>query len=75
LPTNTATDTEIETSPSGREADYEIPFVHLRVPQRVGNTAFWLSAAAAVVGGVIELPVAAIVVGAVIVVRHRSSPS
>ncbi|MGC8513632.1 MAG: hypothetical protein ACP5P1_11470 [Acidimicrobiales bacterium] len=73
MPRSAATDTSLDTSAVSQRADYELPFVHLRVPQRVGDAAFWLGAAGAVIGGMIELPVAAMVAGAVIVGRHRSN--
>ena len=53
--------------------DYEVPLVHMRVPQRVGNTAFWLGVAGAVAAGAVELPVAALVAAGVVVMRHRST--
>jgi len=53
--------------------DYELPLVHVRVSQRVGNTAFWLGAAGAVAAGAVDLPVAALVAAGVVVVRHRSN--
>jgi hypothetical protein len=62
--------TATERRPSN--TDYEVPFVHVRVPERVGNTAFWLGVAGAVVAGAVDLPVAAVVAAGVVVVRHRS---
>jgi hypothetical protein len=47
--------------------------LHVRVPQRVGNTAFWLGLTGAVVAGAVELPLAAAIAGGVVVVRHRRS--
>jgi hypothetical protein len=55
--------------------DYEVPLVHLRVPQQVGNTAFWLGVAGVVAAGAVELPVAALVAAGVVVMRHRSKTS
>ena len=57
--------------PSG--TDYEAPLVHVRVPQRVGNAAFWLSVAGVVATGAVDFPVAALVAAGVVVVRHRSN--
>ncbi len=54
-------------------SDYEVPLVHVRVPQRVGNAAFWVGLAGVVAGGIVELPVAATVAAGVLVVRHRSN--
>lgn len=56
-----------------RRPDYDVPLVHVRVPQRVGNTAFWLALTGAVVGGTVELPLAALIVAGVVVARHRST--
>ncbi|HWG72797.1 MAG TPA: hypothetical protein VG184_01950 [Acidimicrobiales bacterium] len=49
--------------------------MHLRVPQQVGNTAFWLGVAGVVAAGAVELPVAALVAAGVVVMRHRSKTS
>ncbi len=54
-----------------RSRDYEMPLVHVRVPQRVGNTTFWLGLTGAVIGGVVELPLAAAIATGVVVARHR----
>jgi len=56
-----------------RSTDYEVPLVHVRVPQRVGNTAFWLGVAGAVAAGAVDFPVAALVAAGVVIVRHRSN--
>ena len=56
-----------------RRRDYEVPVLHVRVPQRVGNTAFWLGLTGAVVGGAVELPLAAVIAAGVVVARHRGS--
>lgn len=56
-----------------RRSDYQVPVLHVRVPQRVGNTAFWLGLTGAVVAGAVELPLAAAIAGGVVVVRHRRS--
>jgi hypothetical protein len=55
------------------KTDYELPLVHIKVPQRVGNAAFWLGMAGAVVAGAVELPVAALVAAGVVIVRHQTS--
>ncbi|MDQ2728697.1 MAG: hypothetical protein M3Y91_12745 [Actinomycetota bacterium] len=52
--------------------DYEVPLVHVRVPQRVGNTTFWLGLTGAVIAGAVELPLAAAVAAGVVVARHRA---
>jgi hypothetical protein len=57
-------------SDSGR-SDYQLPVVHIRVPERVANMTFWLGLTGAVIGGAVELPVAAAVVAGVAVARHR----
>lgn len=61
------------TTPQRDRTDYEVPWVHVRVPQRVGNTAFWLGLTGAVVGGAVELPLAAAVAAGVAVARHRTN--
>ena len=53
--------------------DYQLPVVHVRVPQRVGDAAFWMGVAGAVAAGAVELPVAALVAAGVVVVRHRAN--
>jgi hypothetical protein len=52
--------------------DYVIPVVHVRVPQRFGDAAFWVGVAGVVAAGAVELPVAALVAAGVVVMRHRS---
>ncbi len=69
----TATTSSSRTATRADTRDYELPLVHVRVPERVGNTAFWVGVAGAVAGGVVELPVAAMVAAGVLVVRHRSN--
>jgi hypothetical protein len=53
-------------------SDYQLPIVGLRVPKRVGDAAFWVGATGAVIGGLVELPVAALVVAGVAVSRHHA---
>lgn len=60
------------TGGSPPDSDYEVPLVHVRVPERLGNMMFWAGVAGAVAGGVVELPVAALVAAGVVVVRHRA---
>jgi hypothetical protein len=60
------------SSRSGGSPDYQLPVVGVRVPKRVGDAAFWIGAAGAVVGGLVELPVAALVVAGVAVSRHHA---
>lgn len=54
-------------------ADYEVPLVHVRVPRRLGEAAFWVGVVGAVAAGAVELPVAGLVAAGVIVARHRSN--
>jgi hypothetical protein len=49
---------------------YDLPVVHAKVPQSVGNTAFWVGLAGAVVLGAVDLPLAALVGAGVVVARH-----
>lgn len=56
---------------AARSCDYVVPVVHVRVPQRVGNTTFWLGLTGAVIGGVVEFPLAAAIATGVVVSRHR----
>jgi hypothetical protein len=60
------------TAPRPTDTDYEIPLVHLKVSERVGNTAFWLGVTGAVVAGAVDLPVAALIAAGVVLVRHQS---
>jgi hypothetical protein len=53
--------------------DYQVPVVHVRVPQRLGDAVFWVGVAGAVAAGAVELPVAALVAAGVVVMRHRSN--
>lgn len=62
--------------PTGQQSaahsrDYVVPLVHVRVPQRVGNTTFWLGLSGAVIGGVVEFPLAAAIATGLVVARHR----
>jgi len=59
------------TTAERHKTDYELPLVHVRIPERVGNAAFWLGVGGAVAGGAVELPVAALVAAGVLVLRHR----
>lgn len=52
-------------------SDYDVPVVHVRVPERVGNSAFWLGLAGAVAVGVVEAPLAVLIAAGVVIVRHR----
>jgi hypothetical protein len=61
------------TPQAGSGTDYEVPVVHLRVPQRLGDAAFWVGAVGAVAAGAVEFPVAALVAAGVVVMRHRSN--
>lgn len=56
---------------AARSRDYVVPVVHVRVPQWVGNTTFWLGLTGAVIGGVVEFPLAAAIATGVVVSRHR----
>lgn len=55
---------------SRRASDYELPLVHMRVPNRLGDAALWVGIAGAVAVGAVELPVAALVAAGVVVARH-----
>jgi|HubBroStandDraft_1064217.scaffolds.fasta_scaffold1378627_1 hypothetical protein len=73
MPTRTTT-----TSPNSKlvlatEDGYTVPFVHVRVPERRVNTAFWATLAGATLLGAIDLPLAALVGAGVIIARHRQS--
>ncbi|MGI8493095.1 MAG: hypothetical protein ACR2KC_06490 [Acidimicrobiales bacterium] len=50
--------------------DYELPILRARVPEAVGNMAFWAGLAGSVVIGAVELPLAALVGAGVVVARH-----
>lgn len=51
-------------------SSYQLPVVGLRVPERVGNTAFWAGLAGAVVFGAVELPLAGLLGAGVVVARR-----
>jgi hypothetical protein len=55
-----------------RRSDYDLPLLHVRVPERVGNTAFWLGLVGTVAVGAVEAPVAVLVGAGVAIVRHRA---
>ena len=59
-----------EPAPAPDVRSYEVPIVHARVPQRVGNAAFWLGLVGVVAAGAVELPLAALVGAGVVVARH-----
>jgi hypothetical protein len=57
-------------SGSSDRSAYQLPVVGLRVPYRVGNTAFWAGLAGAVVIGAVELPLAGLLGAGVVVARR-----
>jgi hypothetical protein len=69
----TASDLGNAGSEGSTRSDYQMPWLPVRVPERMGNVAFWLGMTGAVVAGAVELPVAALVAAGVVVVRHRSN--
>lgn len=52
--------------------DYVVPIVHVHLPERAVDAAFWGGLAGAAALGVVDLPLAALVGGAVLVARHRA---
>jgi hypothetical protein len=52
---------------------YELPIIHARVPESVGNLAFWAGLAGVVVAGAVDLPLAALIGAGVVVARHRQA--
>lgn len=61
-----------DAAASADEADhgYVVPLVHVRMPERFVQFAFWGALGATVVAGAVELPVAAAVAGGVVIARH-----
>ena len=59
------------------DADYVVPVLQLHLSERKVNLAFWSTLAATAVLGILDLPVAVLVGGAVVVARHhaRTAPS
>ena len=51
--------------------DYELPIVHLRVPDTAVQVAFWGGLTGAVVLGAVDVPLAALVGLGVVIARHR----
>jgi hypothetical protein len=51
---------------------YVVPLVHCRLSQRVVNAGFWTALAGAAALGVLDLPLAALIGGAVYVARHQA---
>ena len=53
-----------------RDPGYVVPLVHVRVPERTVDCALWGVLGATVVTGAVDLPVAAVVAGGVVIARH-----
>jgi hypothetical protein len=49
---------------------YVMSLVHVRMPERFVQFAFWGALGATVVAGAVDLPVAAAVAGGVVIARH-----
>ena len=52
--------------------DYVLPVVHLHVSERVVDVGFWAALATAAVMGVVDLPLAALIGGTVVVARRHA---
>jgi hypothetical protein len=54
-------------------APFVVPVVHLTVPEKAVDVAFWAALSGAAAMGVVELPLAALIGTGVLVARHRRS--
>jgi len=68
---------QVETTIVATEAkmdrpSYVLPVVHVRLPDRAVEIAFWGSLAGAAAFGVVDAPLAVLIGGAVLIARHRA---
>jgi hypothetical protein len=59
-------------SPRREEDVYVLPLAHVRLPAAAVNAAFWSTLAGAMVLGAVDPPLALLIGGAVVVIRHRA---
>jgi len=52
--------------------DYVVPLIHAHVSERVVDLGFWTALAGAAVLGVVDLPVAALIGGTVVIARRHA---
>lgn len=59
-----------DAAPPGE--DYVVPMLHVRIPEKVANIGFWGLLGGAVVLGAVNVPMAALTAGAVVVARRHA---
>ena len=58
---------------NGGHGGYEVPWVHLRLPESLVDGGFWAALAGAALVGSVDPPLAALIGTGVIVARHHKS--
>lgn len=64
--------TALAPTPQVAQSGYVLPVVHLHLSERVVNAGFWTALAGTAALGVVDLPLAALIGGAVYVARHHA---
>jgi len=65
----------LEDPPAGQRQGYVMPVVHVQLSERVVNIGFWATLAGATALGAVDLPLAVLIGGAVVVARHHARPA
>jgi hypothetical protein len=76
-PKDPVTPTSITPLGQGSEVarpGYVVPVLHVHLPERVVNAGFWGTLVGSAALGMVDLPLAALIGGAVYVARHHSRP-
>ena len=56
----------------GHDHDYVVPILHLHLSERAVDVGFWAALAGAALFGVVDLPVAALVGGSIVIARRHA---
>jgi len=68
----TSSITSLTPNQEATSPGYVTPVFHIHLPERVVNVGFWAALAGSAALGVVDLPLAALIGGAVYVARHHA---